>query len=278
MIELVLALIFEIVKPEPPEKIHPSVFFGRLMERLFKLLPKTKFFGFVALLIVVSTAFAVSKLPSLLPFPASVILSSYLLYSSISIRSMIEHARNCISNGKIIREEVAKIVSRDVKNLDQGHLSSAVIESVAENFVDGVLAPLLYYSIFGVSGALIYRAVNVCDAVVGYKKGEYREFGFFTAKLDDVLNFIPSRVSPILYSPKVLRCAFSKNPKFNGHSISAMACYLNVKLEKVGSYAIDCGNLPTIDDVKRSLSVFKKLSIEAVLLAAAMRVLGIYTF
>ena len=278
MMELLLALLFEAIRAEPPEKIHPSVLFGKLMEKLYSLFPKTKVFGLISLSIVVIFAYILSLTPNLFPTPLKEVFASYLLYSSISIRSMIEHAKNCLKNGEILREEVAKIVSRDVSQLDRSKLSSAVIESVAENFVDGVLAPLLYYSVFGVSGALIYRAVNVCDAMVGYKDEKFRDFGFFSAKLDDALNFLPARISPFLYSPKVVFCAFSKNPKFNGHSISAMACLLKLKLTKPGSYEINSGKDPEVEDVLRSLKVFTRLSAEAVLLSAALRLASTYTF
>ncbi|ADC65507.1 cobalamin biosynthesis protein CobD [Ferroglobus placidus DSM 10642] len=278
MIELLLALIFEAIKSEPPEKVHPSVAFGKLMGKLYSNFPKTKFFGFVSLTIVVAFALFLSTLPGYFPPPIKELLAAYLLYSSISIRSMVEHARNCLQNGRIVREEVAKIVSRNVSNLDDSKLSSAVIESVAENFVDGVLAPLIYYALFGTSGALVYRAVNVCDAMVGYKDEKFRDFGYFSAKLDDLLNFVPSRISPLLYSPKVVGCAFKKNPKLNGHSIAAMACYLKLKLTKVGSYVVNAGREPNAKDVEKSLKVFIRLSAEAVLLSAALRLASIYTF
>lgn len=278
MIELPLALLFEAIKSEPPEKVHPSVAFGKLMGFFYSIFPKTKLFGFVSLMIVVAFAFFLSTLPNQLPSPAKEILAAYLLYSSISVRSMVEHARNCLRNGRIVREEVAKIVSRDVSSLSDSKLSSAVIESVAENFVDGVLAPLLYYALFGIGGALIYRAVNICDAMVGYKDEKFKDFGYFSAKLDDLLNFAPSRISPLLYSPKVVNCAFKKNPKLNGHSIAAMACYLKLKLTKVGSYVIDAGREPEVGDVNRSLRVFIRLSAEAVLLSAVLRLASTYTF
>jgi len=88
-------------------------------------------------------------------------LEFYLLFTSISIKSMIDHARRTIKNGKVLREEVQKIVSRDTSKLNDYLLCSAVIESVAENFVDGVLSPLFYFSMFQRrSGTVLYILVN----------------------------------------------------------------------------------------------------------------------
>jgi len=208
---------------------------------------------------IVAFAFALSSVK---------LLEIYLLFTSISIRDMVDHARRTVRDGKVMREEVQKIVSRDTSNLKEHELSSAVIESIAENFVDGVFAPLFYYTLFGIHGAVIYRAVNTCDSMIGYRTERYEYFGKFCARLDDVLNYIPSRLSILLFlllKPGAFKVVRRWNVKINGYPISAMAGVLNVTLIKPGRYEIRAGRLPNPNDVYRAIDVYVKLCIAAVI-------------
>ena len=96
------------------------------------------------------------------------------------------------------REAVSMIVGRDTKELSEEGVIKAAIETVAENSSDGVIAPMIFLAIGGPVLGMIYKAVNTMDSMVGYKNDEFSSFGFFPAKLDDVLNFIPSRITAIL--------------------------------------------------------------------------------
>ncbi|NOY12071.1 MAG: cobalamin biosynthesis protein CobD [Archaeoglobi archaeon] len=275
VLELPVAIAFELIRSEPPPRAHPTVWFGRLISFLDKRLPRNAYAGILPPLLTASLAIALSLIPSALPWPLDLLLSGYLLYCSISIRSMVEHALACLAGGAVVRERVRLIVSRDLDGLEDWQVVSAVIESVSENFVDGVLAPLLYYAIFGLPGALVYRAINTCDAMLGYRNERYREFGRVSARLDDLLNLIPSRLSLLLYAI-LSRRAFScglRSPKLNGHSISAMAGLLGVRLEKPGSYRIECGREPEVGDIERCVRYFTALSGMAVILALSLRLL-----
>lgn len=262
LIILLLAILLDLTIGEPPVFIHPVCLFGKIVEifkkfrRNFK--PVVDFlYGVLTVLAVVLIALLLSKIQIFL-------IEVYLLFASISIKSMIDHARNCIGNG-IIRQNVQKIVSRDVSKLNDYQLCSAVIESIAENFVDGVFSPLFYFAIFGLPGALIYRAVNVCDAMIGYKK--YYYFGKFAARLDDLLNYIPARLSLILFEVLKrgsIKYGIKNNVKLNGCAISAMSYVLGVKLEKPGYYSLP-GRYPKVEDVFRAIDVFKRLCMLAVL-------------
>lgn len=270
MLEIIIAIILELIRAEPPERVHPTVWFGRIAGYLDRVLPSSVIAGIFPPLISSALALLLTLVAFSLPDPAKTFVSGFLLYSTISVRSMIEHARACIVEGKIDPDKLRMIVSRNVDDLEEWQRCSAVIESVAENFVDGVLAPLFYYSIFGLPGAMVYRAINTCDAMLGYRHGRYERFGKVSARLDDVLNFIPSRLSLILYA--VLNrnsfwCGIRMSPKLNGHSISAMAGLLGVMLQKPGSYTINCGRKPEIKDVERCLRYFTALSGMAVILA-----------
>jgi adenosylcobinamide-phosphate synthase len=96
------------------------------------------------------------------------------------------------------RREVAKIVGRDVAQLDAAGVARAAIESLAENFSDGVVAPALFLGVFGLPGALLYKAVNTADSMIGHRSERYAAFGWAAARCDDLLNLLPARLSAAL--------------------------------------------------------------------------------
>ncbi|MCS7121759.1 MAG: adenosylcobinamide-phosphate synthase CbiB [Archaeoglobaceae archaeon] len=251
----ITALLLDLIFGEPPLKVHPVYWFGKIVQFFDKFdLGKLNFFwGFLC----TTSCITFATILALIPFP---VWEIYLLFSSISIKSMVDHVKRCLPDMKV--EEVQKIVSRDVSKLNYPQRCSAVIESTSENFVDGFFSPLFYYSIFGIVGAMVYKAVNICDAMIGYRKGKYEKFGKFAARLDDVLNFIPARISLIFY--EMMRrgsasFALKYNPKINGCSMAAMAYVLGVKLEKPGYYVIPGGREPELKDVEKTIKIFYKL-------------------
>ena len=149
------------------------------------------------------------------------------------------------------RSLVSRIVSRDTDGLDEKHVISATVESVAESTVDGVASPLFYFSIFGIIGAFVYRVINTLDSMVGYKN-HYTHFGWLSAKMDTLANFIPARITAYLmilasiltggnrkYAHKILKQNSSKTESLNaGWPIAAMAGALEVQLEKPGVYKL----------------------------------------
>ena len=96
------------------------------------------------------------------------------------------------------RIKVGWIVGRDTKNLDQANITRATVETIAENIVDGIISPLCYYFIGGVVFAVFYRTVNTLDSMIAYKNDKYIDFGMFAAKLDDLFNYIPARLTAIM--------------------------------------------------------------------------------
>ena len=126
-----------------------------------------------------------------------------LAYMTLSIRDLIVHARRVLKslNNQDLeqaRERLALIVGRDTKQLPREKIVTAVIESIAESANDGIVAPLFYLFIGGPVLAFFYKAVNTLDSMVGYKNEKYLHFGWFSARLDDVMNFIPSRITGVL--------------------------------------------------------------------------------
>ena len=164
------------------------------------------------------------------------------------------------------RKSVQCIVSRDASKLDEEHILSASIESASENITDSIIAPLFYAALFGLPGAFIYRAVNTMDAMLGYRNEKYEYYGKFAARLDDLLNFIPSRIAGILliisaplYGGSAKKALYGflkegyKTPSPNsGYTMATLSNGLNMTLEKIGCYKLGCGKID-IDKAYNSL-------------------------
>lgn len=261
-----LALLWDFLLGEPPAKLHPVVWFGSIAgfldRRCKRRGPVLDFLaGAFTTLIVVAFALVLSTVPFYLPFPLNYALAVYLLKSSFAVRSLYKHvARTVTEDIEEKRKAVSMIVSRDTSTLDGAHLNSAAIESLAENLNDSVVAPLFYFLLFGLPGALVYRAVNTLDAMLGYRNERYEFFGKFPARVDDVLNFIPARLTVLLYLPlggrKVFGHYLLARFKLNSDKpISAMSAVLDVWLEKPGLYRFP-GRTPKNEDIKRALKVY----------------------
>jgi adenosylcobinamide-phosphate synthase len=190
----------------------------------------------------------------------AVFFQSIVLKSTFSAQSLAQAAKTVAealdaNNVALAREQVAfHLVSRDVSSLGESDLSAATVESVAENSSDSLVAPLFYFMIAGLPGALVYRYLNTCDAMLGYRTAELEWFGKPAARLDDLLNLVPSRLTAL-----IILCigtmlgtatgfrkavsvwwrdhALTASPNA-GHPMSAAAGVLGVSLEKRGHYRL----------------------------------------
>ncbi|HFQ80360.1 MAG TPA: cobalamin biosynthesis protein CobD [Desulfobacterales bacterium] len=163
--------------------------------------------GFVTVIMVLTVTWGVARL--MLFMGAAVhpllfsLISLYLLYASLAAHDLAWHAGRvsaALESGDLplARQRLAMIVGRDTGELTTSAVCKACVESVAENIVDGFTAPLFWAVIFGPIGAIVYKAVNTMDSMFGYKNERYRKFGFAAARLDDLANFIPARLSALL--------------------------------------------------------------------------------
>jgi len=179
-------------------------------------------FGLLALIVESISHFLV------LAFFSSMFLAHTMLYQSVLD----------VVNSTEPRDKLAMLVSRDTKELSESEVNKAAIETYSENLSDGVIAPLFYLLFFGFTGVVIYKAINTLDSMVGYKTERYEKFGKASAVVDDIVNFIPSRITALLisilfFSRKSLN--FFKYAKKHdspnaGYPISAMALYLDLSL------------------------------------------------
>ena len=209
-----LGYLWDLIFSEPKRIIHPVVLIGNLISLIEKLLykeessNKAKFIkgivlNILVLYIVFFAVFIIVKVALYINFYFYILISGILVSFTISTESLKKVAmeiHNLLKDGNIIeaREKVGMIVGRDTENLDEKEISRAVIETVAENIVDGITSPLFYGMIGGAPLAFLYRAVNTLDSMVGYKNNRYLFFGRFSAKIDDVFNYIPARITSLL--------------------------------------------------------------------------------
>ncbi len=269
----ILAIVFDRVLGEPPERVHPTVAVGKLAERLGFLQNYGVAGGFVLLIIccVVPAIFVYELLKSL-PELVRYALAVYLLKTSFSWRGLSQFISPVGSallqrDIQLARRLVGKVVSREVDNLDAQEICSAAVESAAENLHDSIISPLFYYAIFscvsleaGVSAALFFRWVNTLDATYGYR--EYGAFGTPAARLDDLLNFISARIAAVLIlisagkiSFEFLKWAGKTESPNAGYPMAAMASSLGVMLKKPRKYVIGEGRLPQPQHIQRALKI-----------------------
>lgn len=188
---------------------HPVVWIGDLISFLDQKLNRESrsdlnraIRGFVVVVIIVGLCLLIGHGVSWFGqnYPFGWLLELFLVISLVAQRSLYHYVKRVavalktegLSGG---REAVSHIVGRDPNQLDEHGVSRAAIESLAENFGDGVVAPVFWYVLFGFPGLLIYKAVNTMDSMIGHKSDRYKDFGFAAARLDDILNLIPARLS-----------------------------------------------------------------------------------
>ncbi len=207
------AFLFDTIIGDPRGRCHPVVLIGNLISFFTKKLLKTddkknikRLKGFLLVLLtlfivlcITSAILYLLKYNTHLYFFGSMILLSF----TISPRALAESAFEIkkflkASDLPNARKKVGWIVGRDTENLDESECTRATVETVAENITDGIISPLFYAFFGGVVLAFIYRAVNTLDSMVGYKNEQYIDFGMPAARLDDVFNYIPARITAML--------------------------------------------------------------------------------
>ena len=290
-----LAAAYDILLGEPPAKVHPVVWIGKLIAAFRAHARPTRASGIaLAIVVIVVTvlcghlAVKAAGIVPLLPL----LVSAYLFKSTFAIRSLLQVSRDI---GQMIdrdmegaRSMLPALVGRDTSSLSKSLASSAVIESLSENYVDGILSPIFYYLLFaplgyGLEAALAFKAVSTMDSMIGYKTRGLKEIGFAGAKLDDLANYIPARLSIILIALArparggAALCAalrdHGRTPSPNsGWPMATLAGALNIRLEKPGYYVlVEDGKVPETSDVRRALQLMQTAI--ALTLAAALLVL-----
>ena len=260
---------------------HPIIYIGDIIKFFESRYYKDSIFrGFLLVVFVIFITFAISfaiylylsELNDIL----NIIISSFIT-SIFLAHNMLHSEVTKILTAKDKKKAISMLVSRDTKDMTQSDIHKASIETYAENLSDGVIAPLFYLLLFNLPGIVVYKTVNTLDSMVGYRDKRYEKFGKVSAKLDDVLNYIPSRITAVLimflFKQKDIFRFYSMGKKHlspnAGHPISAMALCIGVTLGGDTSYfgkivkkaKFGDGKKTVIEsyDLKKSLSIKKKL-------------------
>ena len=281
---LALAIALDLALGDPPNAIHPVAWMGKVISLLERksgeFRPAVQFLYGLAMTLFTMALFAVPAYFILfylesLSLTAGIILAAVLLKSTFSIRGLQRAAlgvKDLLLNDKTdkARFELRSLVSRDTGNLPEPLLVSATVESVAEGACDSLVAPLFYFMLFGIPGAIGYRVVNTMDAMIGYH-GKYEHLGKFASRLDDILNFIPARITALLLilaafvmkrdGSNSWRTAFREHARTEspnaGWPMAATAGALNVRLEKAGHYQLGKDNAaPVPETIGASVKLF----------------------
>ncbi len=264
---LFIAVLVDMVFGEYPQKYHPTVWLGEGFNYLIDTnLKRNKWFLFLSgtikvilyLLLIAVFFYFLLNILKITDIYLYLILSVYLLKSTFSIKHFTEcvktvHSDLIKKDINLAREDLRNLVSRDRSNLSEEEIIHATIASAGENLNDSVIAPIFYFLLFGVTGAVIYRVINSVDAMIGYRTEKYEYFGKFAARLDDAVNFIPARITAllILISSLFIQKSSSKNalnimlrdngntPSINGGwPMAALAGALRITITKPGYYSI----------------------------------------
>ena len=259
VIVLLSALLVDRVFGDPHSAFHPVALLGLFIgwwgrPELFP--PTVQRCAGVVFWLITAALFALPfyLVAKIAPWYLYLLLAPFLLKSCFAWRSLEEHTlavvaalKDGVENG---RDKVKLLVSRNTAHLERHHILSAGYESMTENLTDSIVSPLLFFSVFGLSGSAVYRAANTMDAMLGYRD-ERERIGWCAARMDDLLNYIPARITTLLLlvyfafcgrlSPavRIMRRDGRKRPGFNGGIVmAAMAGGIGIQFEKPGIYSI----------------------------------------
>lgn len=214
--QILIAVLLDFLIGDPVYPYHPVRLMGRLLKheedwvrsRTNDEEELLKYGGIVVLFNILSIIIIMEIIEFLFKdfFSISIlfdIISIYIIYSSIAARDLIKSAKlvydALFSSIQDARESLSMIVGRDTSNLDRCEIIMATVETVAENASDGIIAPLFYIAIMGSTGGLLYKMINTMDSTYGYRNERYEYFGKVAAKLDDIANYIPARITGFLF-------------------------------------------------------------------------------
>ena len=269
---------------------HPVTWIGRLIDRLDRAwnagdAPRRRLAGLAACVVVLAVTAALAALLVALSPPGwpKILVTGILAWPFLAIRSLHGHVdavATPLAAGDLdgARQEVAKIVGRDPALLDAAGVARASLESLAENTSDAIVAPLFWGLLLGLPGIAAYKALNTLDSMIGHRTERHEAFGMISARLDDVANLIPARLSGVLFAlvsatPRralgvMLRDARHHRSPNAGWPESALAGALHVRLSGPRAYHARVSQEPwlnegtpdpTAKDLKSGLALYRRL-------------------
>ena len=289
------AILIDLIFGDPKNRYHPTAWIGTFIAKLTTITKNQNStfekVGGIIMIITISSVvvlllsglnFGISLISvDYISLILSIVIGALLLKTTIAIRGMEKHAISVLDSLEsndldLARNYLSMIVKRNTTKLDKNHVLSGVLESISENTVDGITGPMFYYAFFGLFGAFVYRIINTADSMVGYKNDIFKNLGWFTAKCDTILNYIPSRLTGLMM---VISAAILKNNWRNsykvmirdgkktespnaGYPMAALAGALETKFEKINHYKLGDGEITlTRDHVLSAIKIMKLTSI-----------------
>ncbi|MBC9914761.1 adenosylcobinamide-phosphate synthase CbiB [Chitinophaga varians] len=209
VLPLLLGYLLDLLLGDPRSWPHPVKYFGHMISFFSRLLNRGKGRLWKGALMTAGLCafvffFFYYVQRSLAPWPwAQVLLASVVVFFALANKSLLQEGREVFDTLaqqglEAGRKRLSWIVGRDTSALSPNQIRTAVMESMSENLSDGVIAPLFYYALLGVPGMMLYKMINTLDSMIGYKNDQYLYFGRVAARLDDVANFIPARLTALL--------------------------------------------------------------------------------
>lgn len=278
--ELALALALDGAVGEPPARLHPVVWMGRVVDLLERRVPSrgraARVGGTVAAgaggALVVAATWPVDRLP----WPLRAVALWTLLSGRLLLREVAAVERSLATGGVVAgRERVAWLVSRDTSGLTEAQVRAAAVQTLAENVTDSVTATLWWWSVGGLPAAALHRWADTLDSRWGYPDDDRRDRGWAAARLDDLLAWAPARLTALLWHGRIdgeLRREASRTPSPNGGwTMGAAALSTAARLDKPGAYVLnpDAGD-PDGTTVPRALDAARRTLALAAALALAV--------
>lgn len=299
------AFVLDLLLGDPRFLHHPVIYIGTLINWLEMILASLLDNRFVAGFVLCGIVLAVTGGLTWLALWASCLIhpalyglvSLYLAYTTIALRQLHLESREVallVESGNLdaARRALALIVGRDTGQLDEEQILRACIETVSENTSDGVIAPLFYLFLGGPVLAMIYKAANTLDSMVGYRDDRYREMGWASARFDDLLNLIPARLTgllmvvasfPLALNPwaalkVMLRDARKTSSPNSGYPEAAAAGALGIQLGGPAVYFGEEIDKPTLGDADRPLTIDRYRAMIRLMYVTALLALGLGVF
>ena len=207
-IKIWIAYVLDLIFGDPQNVVHPVQVIGKIISAGEKVLLRKKYkflagavLNIFTVSITYTSMYLISKSVKISVF--FMIIEIYLMYTIFSINSLAREGNRVyriMKEGDIekARKDLSYLVSRDTEMMDEKMIIRSTMETISENTVDGIVAPMFYMFLGGMPLAMAYKAINTLDSMVGYKNEKYMDFGKFSAKVDDAVNFIPARITGIL--------------------------------------------------------------------------------
>jgi adenosylcobinamide-phosphate synthase len=301
-LQISIAFIADLLIGDPKNYPHPVKIIARFAYQLEQFSRKSfsnikyagifttvivSFISFLAVLLIIDGSAYIH--PWLSP-----IASVFFIYTTLSVRSLYDESQPVLKflqepNLIKARESLANIVGRDTNKLEENDIVRATVETVSESTVDGIIAPLFFAALGGAPLAIMYKSINTMDSLFGYKNDNYREFGWASARLDDLANWLPARLALPIIAMGAAVCGLSgknslamairdgsKHPSPNsGIPEAAMAGALGIQLGGTSFYSGKVNTKPYIGDSLRELQVSDIKQSHKVMLSSSLLALGL---